>query len=330
MAAALAQEDVVRGLGPEVRTDAARHLLGAEGAALAGLVEPQALADDRDRRRARPVGHGVPATGPREAHELAAAGELFGRALQIDQWNPNALHMLGVIAFRTGDPERAEQYLLDATRSVGETVPAIQQDLSRVRIALVERRAHDAMASFSGRALAALRHRLPDPRTRTGPPQRVAGVDVLFSFGHGKSAVQVAGFCAACERAGLPRARAWSCGDQHGDLGAAAHAGVWSEAVASQLDGATLVVWGGWPTDGFPAWPTRAARVLLVCDSADPDRLIAAVNFAGLLADVPVELVCISDAVADALGLPAIRLTDGSFPEPPALAQLARLAGGTE
>lgn len=268
------------------------------------------------------------ALAKQQAGEFSNARPLYLQALELDPNNADVLHMLGVMAYMEGDLDTAERYILDAQKNCPVVVPMVESNLALVRGAKLQ---GQQIPGFCAAALPNLRHRLHDPSTRlTGC--RPTGHALLVDFSIPGAAGNIEALCAELQRRNVPSPLVLAVNELPPSLAGRIAARKLTLDSARELKNRTVLIWGIWKSCNHGIWPSSPARVLLYGDSPDPERLIAAVNFASVLGDAPVELLLSSASIKHQLGLPATVLeTPASADDEPhklspqAVAHLARI-----
>ena len=268
------------------------------------------------------------ALAKQKAGEFSGARQLYQQALELNPTNADALHMMGVMAYMEGDLESAERFILDARKNCPSEAPMIEGNLALVRGA---RLIGEQMAGFCAGALPNVRHRLHDPSMPL-PHRQQAGVSLLVNFSMPGTSKNVEALCAEMTRLNIPPPLVLDVNEAQSPLAGGIVARQLTPNTLQELKHSTVLVWGIW--NEFGHWVDRSSpgRLVLYCDSDDPERVVAAVNFTSVLGDPSIELLFSSTSIKEQLGLPGVVLNvpalmadDPHRLSPEALTQLVRV-----
>ena len=268
------------------------------------------------------------ALAKQQAGEFSSARPLYMQALELAPNNADALHMLGVMAYMEGDLDTAERHILDAKKNCPIAVPMLENNLALVRGAKLQ---SQQIPGFCAAALPNVRHRLQDPSARLTCRQP-AGSALLVDFSVPGAARNVEALYNEMLRLDLPCPVLLAVNDVSPSFSSRIAVRKLTLDTIRDLKNRSVLIWGIWKTFNHGIWPCLPGRLLLYGDSNDPERFIAAVNFASILGDVPVELLFSSASIKNHLGLPGTILDasaaaeDGAPNLPlPALSHLAHI-----
>jgi tetratricopeptide (TPR) repeat protein len=260
--------------------------------------------------------------------EFSSARQLYQQAIELNPANADALHMMGVMAYMEGDLESAERYILDARKNCQVEMPMIEGNLALVRGA---RLMGEQMAGFCAGSLPNLRHRLHDSSMPL-PHRQQAVVSLLVDFSMPGTSKNVVALHAEMARLKMPPPLILAVNEVQSPLAGGIVARQLTPDTLQGLKHSTVLVWGIW--NEFGHWVDRSSpeRLVLYCNSDNPERVVAAVNFTSVLGDPPVELLFSSTSIKDQLGLPGVVLNvptlmaaDPHHLSPEALTQLVRV-----
>lgn len=268
------------------------------------------------------------ALAKQQAGEFSTARPLYLQALELAPNNADVLHMLGVMAYMEGDLDTAERYILDAQKNCPVEVPMVESNLALVRGAKLQ---GQQIPGFCSAALPNVRHRLHDPSIHL-TCHRPAAHGLLVDFSIPGAAGNIEALCNEMQRRNLPCPLILAVNEVPASFAGRIAVRKLTLDTARELKNRAVLIWGIWKNFNHGIWPCSPARVLLYADSHDPERFIAAINFASVLGYVPVELLLSSASIKNQLGLPGTVLDTPASAEdephklsPQALAHLARI-----